>query len=301
MYDVIVVGCGAAGMMAGITLAEKGKKVIILEKNEKPGKKLFITGKGRCNLTNNCDKDELYKNVVSNPKFLFSSFDNFDSYKTMDFFEKELGLNIKTERGNRVFPVSNHSSDVINVLQRKLNKLGVKIRLNCEVKDIITKPVDISDNSSYDNEKYDLFHKWYFIGFFIITTIVIYISTPNQYLMHYKKEELPQYKFAKIINSYPSTNQTLLNYGFLDGGFYTATGIIPNCKAFCLINMSRDELMLIQNQHIQNGLSSFIVTRDSELDDIDRNSLYDKIASSEFYFEEDIHTYYLYKLKSLTN
>ena len=155
MYDVIVVGCGAAGMMAGITLAEKGKKVIILEKNEKPGKKLFITGKGRCNLTNNCDKDELYKNVVSNPKFLFSSFDNFDSYKTMDFFEKELGLNIKTERGNRVFPVSNHSSDVINVLQRKLNKLGVKIRLNCEVKDIITKPVDISDNSSYDNEKYE--------------------------------------------------------------------------------------------------------------------------------------------------
>ena len=152
-----------------------------------------------------------------------------------------------------------------------------------------------------DNEKYDLFHKWYFIGFFIITTIVIYISTPNQYLMHYKKEELPQYKFAKIINSYPSTNQTLLNYGFLDGGFYTATGIIPNCKSFCLINMSRDELMLIQNQHIQNGLSSFIVTRDSELDDIDRNSLYDKIASSEFYFEEDIHTYYLYKLKSLTN
>ncbi len=155
MIDTVIIGCGAAGMMAGITLAEKGLKVVILEKNEKPGKKLFITGKGRCNLTNNCDKDELYKNVVSNPKFLFSSFDNFDSYKTMDFFEKELGLNIKTERGNRVFPVSDHSSDVINVLQRKLNKLGVKIRLNCEVKDIITKQVDISDNSSYDNEKYE--------------------------------------------------------------------------------------------------------------------------------------------------
>ena len=84
MYDTIIIGCGASGMMAGIKLAESGKKVIILEKNEKPGKKLFITGKGRCNLTNNCDKDELFKNVVTNSKFMFSAFNNFDSADTID-------------------------------------------------------------------------------------------------------------------------------------------------------------------------------------------------------------------------
>ena len=147
MIDTVIIGCGAAGMMAGITLAEKGLKVVILEKNEKPGKKLFITGKGRCNLTNNCDNDELYKNVVSNPKFMYSSFDNFSSAKAMDFFENELGLKIKTERGNRVFPLSDHSSDVINVLHKRLIKLGVDIRFNCEVKDIITKTVDVSENN----------------------------------------------------------------------------------------------------------------------------------------------------------
>ncbi|MBQ9609925.1 MAG: NAD(P)/FAD-dependent oxidoreductase, partial [Lachnospiraceae bacterium] len=130
MYDAIIIGCGAAGMMAGITLAERGKKVIILEKNEKSGKKLFITGKGRCNLTNNCDKDELFKNVVSNSKFMYSAFNNFDSKDTIDLFENKLGLKIKTERGNRAFPVSDHSSDVISALYNRLKKLNVEIKFN---------------------------------------------------------------------------------------------------------------------------------------------------------------------------
>ncbi|MBQ8924234.1 MAG: NAD(P)/FAD-dependent oxidoreductase [Lachnospiraceae bacterium] len=130
MYDAIIIGCGAAGMMAGITLAERGKKVIILEKNEKSGKKLFITGKGRCNLTNNCDKDELFKNVVSNSKFMYSAFNNFDSKDTIDLFENKLGLKIKTERGNRAFPVSDHSSDVISALYNRLKKLDVEIKFN---------------------------------------------------------------------------------------------------------------------------------------------------------------------------
>ncbi len=155
MIDTVIIGCGAAGMMAGITLAEKGLKVVILEKNEKPGKKLFITGKGRCNLTNNCDNDELYKNVVSNPKFMYSSFDNFNSADAIVFFEDELGLKLKTERGYRVFPLSDHSSDVINVLIKRINKLGVEIKYNCRVESLLTKPVDVSDDILKNDDKYE--------------------------------------------------------------------------------------------------------------------------------------------------
>ncbi len=153
-YDAIIIGCGAAGMMAGITLAERGKKIIILEKNEKPGKKLFITGKGRCNLTNNCEKDELFKNVVSNSKFMYSAFNNFDSTDTIDFFENELGLKTKTERGNRAFPVSDHSSDVISALYNRLKKLGVEIKFNSCVTRINYKYYAEQDCAK-DEENYD--------------------------------------------------------------------------------------------------------------------------------------------------
>ena len=164
-YDAIIIGCGAAGMMSGITLAESGKKVILLEKNEKAGKKLFITGKGRCNLTNNCDKEELFKNIVSNSKFMYSAFNSFDSKDTVDFFEKKLGLKLKTERGNRVFPVSDHSSDVIAVLYNRLKKLDVEILFNCcvtglnyreypETDTVEDESVDIADNN-YTKRKSD--------------------------------------------------------------------------------------------------------------------------------------------------
>lgn len=135
-YDAVIVGCGAAGMMAGITLAEKGKRVVIFEKNEKAGKKLFITGKGRCNLTNNCDDEQLFNHIVTNPKFMYSAVSNFNSAGAMDFFE-DIGLRLKTERGGRVFPVSDHSSDVISVHVTRLKRLGVDIMYNSEVKDIL--------------------------------------------------------------------------------------------------------------------------------------------------------------------
>lgn len=135
MKNIIIIGGGAAGMMAGIMLAEKGYKPVILEKNDKLGRKLFITGKGRCNLTNNCDTEDLLKSVVTNSKFLYSAFYGFDSNATMDFFTN-LGLSVKTERGNRVFPTSDHSSDVISVMTTKLKRLGVEIRLNTEAVDI---------------------------------------------------------------------------------------------------------------------------------------------------------------------
>ncbi|MBQ9984462.1 MAG: NAD(P)/FAD-dependent oxidoreductase [Lachnospiraceae bacterium] len=134
--NVIVVGGGAAGMMAAIFAARNGKKVTLIEQNEKLGKKLFITGKGRCNFTNACDTEDLFQNVVTNPKFLYSAFYSFSNQMVMDFFE-EIGLPYKVERGNRVFPASDHSSDVIKVLEREMDRENVKILLNTKVKSLI--------------------------------------------------------------------------------------------------------------------------------------------------------------------
>lgn len=123
-------------MMAAIIAARRGFKVTLVEKNEKLGKKLFITGKGRCNITNAGDTEDLFNSIVTNRKFMFSSFNGFSNYDTLGFFD-ELGLQIKIERGNRVFPESDHSSDVIGALNRELKRLSVDVRLNTEVKDII--------------------------------------------------------------------------------------------------------------------------------------------------------------------
>jgi predicted Rossmann fold flavoprotein len=133
---VIVVGGGAAGMMAAIFAARNGHQVTIYEKNNKLGRKLYITGKGRCNITNACVVEDLFHNVVSNPKFLYGAFYAFNSYDVINFFE-ELGLATKIERGNRVFPQSDKSSDVIAVLQMELERLNVSIQYNKEVTDII--------------------------------------------------------------------------------------------------------------------------------------------------------------------
>lgn len=134
---VAVIGGGAAGMMSAIKLADKGHTVTVFEKNEKLGKKLFITGKGRCNLTNDSDVETLLKNVVNNSKFMYSAFYGFSAQDAMEFF-RELGLKIKVERGNRVFPESDHSSDVISVLATKMKRLGVNVMLNTEVISLLT-------------------------------------------------------------------------------------------------------------------------------------------------------------------
>lgn len=129
---VAVVGGGAAGMMAAIVAARNGHKVQLFEKNEKLGKKVYITGKGRCNITNAADLEQIFANVVTNRKFLYSAFYGFDNQQTIQFFE-ELGVRTKIERGERVFPVSDKSSDVIQGMQRELNRLGVKLSLQTEV------------------------------------------------------------------------------------------------------------------------------------------------------------------------
>ncbi len=133
---VIVIGGGAAGMFAAVTAAGRGKEVTLYEKNEKLGKKLYITGKGRCNLTNACDVEELFQNVCTNPKFLYSAFYGFDNQQAIDFFETH-GMRTKTERGGRVFPLSDHSSDVIGTLVRAMKELGVKVCLNQEVRELL--------------------------------------------------------------------------------------------------------------------------------------------------------------------
>lgn len=119
-------------MFASIAAARKGHEVLVFEKNEKLGKKLFITGKGRCNITNACDMDTLFSSVVSNSKFLYSSFYGYSNQDVIDFFE-ELGVRTKIERGERVFPASDHSSDVIRAMEKEMRRLGVKTELHAEV------------------------------------------------------------------------------------------------------------------------------------------------------------------------
>ena len=136
MNKVIIVGGGAAGMMAAISASKAGKKVCILEKNEKLGKKLFITGKGRCNITNACPAEEFLTHVVTNPRFLYSTFSQFNNEDMIEYLEK-IGLPVKTERGQRVFPQSDRSSDVIQALKRECEKGRVKIYYHTEVKELL--------------------------------------------------------------------------------------------------------------------------------------------------------------------
>ncbi len=135
-YKVIVVGAGAAGMMAAYSAAVNGDKVTIYERNDKAGKKIFITGKGRCNVTNSSDVETILNNIVTNRKFMYSALYSFTNEDVMNFFENE-GLKLKVERGNRVFPESDKSSDVINALKKSLKNAGVNIIYNTCVTDLV--------------------------------------------------------------------------------------------------------------------------------------------------------------------
>ncbi len=136
MSKVVIIGGGAAGMMAAVAAAESGHQVDLYEKNEKLGKKIYITGKGRCNITNACDTEELFASVVRNGKFLYSSFYAFTNLDMVDFMER-CGCPVKVERGNRVFPVSDKSSDVIRALSGRMRRLGVEVHLHEEVGQIL--------------------------------------------------------------------------------------------------------------------------------------------------------------------
>ena len=137
MSKVIVIGGGPAGMFAAYFAAKNGHEVTLLEQNEKLGKKLYITGKGRCNITNASDMEELFNNVCSNPKFLYSAFYSYTNDQVVEFFEN-YGLRTKVERGNRVFPVSDHSSDVIAALAKALKDVKVEVCLHTRVAKLLT-------------------------------------------------------------------------------------------------------------------------------------------------------------------
>lgn len=139
-------------MFAALGAAEAGHRVTILEQNEKLGKKIYITGKGRCNLTNACDTEEIFAHVPRNAKFLYSAIYTYDNFRVMDFFEAN-GMPVKTERGNRVFPVSNHSSDVISTLQKALEKAGVEVLLHTKVTEILSKDGKIAGVRLKNGEK----------------------------------------------------------------------------------------------------------------------------------------------------
>ena len=147
MSNVIVIGAGAAGMMAAIAAAGNGHQVTVLEKNEKAGKKIYITGKGRCNITNACDVEELFNNVVTNKKFLYSAFYGFTNDDVVAMLNTA-GLATKVERGNRVFPVSDRAGDVIAALVRIMKKLGVKLEYDTTVTEIITGTLDKTDDTA---------------------------------------------------------------------------------------------------------------------------------------------------------
>lgn len=135
MSKVVVIGGGAAGCMAAYAAGLCGHTVTLLEKNEKLGKKIYITGKGRCNYTNACDPEDFFKNVVTNPKFLYSSIYTFGPEAITDFIESH-GTPTKIERGNRAFPASDHASDITKALEKGLKEVGVKISLHSQVKNI---------------------------------------------------------------------------------------------------------------------------------------------------------------------
>ncbi|URZ16285.1 NAD(P)/FAD-dependent oxidoreductase [Clostridium felsineum] len=157
MAKVIVIGGGAAGMMAAITASLK-HQVILIEQNEKLGKKLFITGKGRCNITNSISIDEFFENIPGNPYFLYSSLYSFTNNDLMNFMEG-LGVKLKVERGGRVFPESNKSSDIIAALEKELKKRDVKVILNSKVTNIDFKGDIIKSVVTSNNEiiKGDIF------------------------------------------------------------------------------------------------------------------------------------------------
>lgn len=149
--QVVVIGGGAAGAMAAYMAAKNGHKVTLYEKNEKIGKKIFITGKGRCNVTNACDINDFFENIPTNSKFLYSAVYSFTNQDVIDFFV-DAGCPLKVERGDRVFPVSDHSSDVISALRRRLDDSGVQVYLNTAVKELVISE-DIIKGVVLDNGK----------------------------------------------------------------------------------------------------------------------------------------------------
>ncbi len=247
MSSVIIIGGGAAGMMAAIIAARNGHTVTLMEKNEKPGKKLFITGKGRCNFTNAGDEEDIRQSVVTNPKFMYSAFKGFSNYDVMGFFD-ELGLKFKIERGNRCFPESDHSSDVISALVREMRKLKVNIMLNTEVFDVLTE--DIEDGTKrfggveYKETTSD---KKQLLKADLGDTITAVTDGASD------KKQLLKADYCIIAtggNSYSSTGSTGDGYRFARNMSHTVTPVIPALVPLTIREEWASELMGLSLRNI---------------------------------------------------
>ncbi len=218
----IIIGGGASGMLCAYFRSLNNEKVILIEKNEKLGKKLYITGKGRCNLTNDVEVESFLNNVVSNPKFLLSSLYSFTPENTISLFEK-LGLKTKTERGNRVFPLSDKSSDVIKVLENALIKNAVDIRLNTEVISILSENGEIKG-----------------------------VKTANETIL------CDNVIIATGGISYPSTGSTGDGYKFAKSVGHTVTKLYPSLVG---INLDGDDFKPLQGLSLKNVNLSATVSK----------------------------------------
>ena len=229
MGSVLIVGAGAAGMMAAYSAARNGESVTVIEKNEKCGKKLYITGKGRCNLSNSCDAGDFFDNIVTNKKFMYSPFYTLTNDNVYDLFSDELGLKLKTERGGRVFPSSDKSSDVIGALVKALKQLNVNIILNTNVTGIIT------DNSDDSDDVTDI------ISGCSLTAVGV-------------KTDRGDYYADKIIiatggMSYASTGSTGDGYTFAEG---VGHSIIPTVPALVPMNIEESWVKDLQGLSLKN-------------------------------------------------
>ena len=228
--NIIVVGGGAAGMLAAYFAAEAGNKVTLLEKNEKLGKKIYITGKGRCNLTNACDVEELFLNVKSNSKFLYSAFYGFDNNRVIDFFESH-GMPVKVERGNRVFPVSDKSSDVIFALQRALKEKKVEVLLHTEVSKLCYEKItDTRADEEATDKKNEL----------KITGVILKDGT---------KMDADAVIVATGGLSYPSTGSTGDGYKMAESAGHTVTECTPSLVPF---NVKEEWVKSLQGLSLKN-------------------------------------------------
>ena len=222
MKKVLIIGGGASGLMAAYAAAKNGHDVTLIEKNEKLGKKIYITGKGRCNFTNDVSPDEFLQNVVRGEKFLRGSLYSFSPQKTIDFFENN-GLSVKIERGNRAFPVSDHASDVTKTFEKACKNVGVRVLLNEKVEKIVV------ENSTMSN-----------IG--VMPRVVEVRTDKGVYPCD----------FAIVATgglSYPSTGSTGDGYTFARACGHSVTDIK---SALCGLNLVGDDYKVLQGLSLKN-------------------------------------------------
>ena len=223
MSKVIVIGGGAAGMMAAIAAARNGHQVHLYEKNEKLGKKIYITGKGRCNITNASDMETIFENVVTNRKFLYSAFYNLTNEDVIKFFDQS-GCQTKVERGNRVFPISDHSSDVISTLANEMKKCSVVVHFNSEVKKIVNDESKVTGIQLSNGE--------------IVKADAVIVATGGL--------------------SYPSTGSTGDGYRFAKEVGHTVTSLNPSLVS---IHLKEDWIKNLQGLSLRNINAKVIVDK----------------------------------------